>query len=42
MKPASDHIRMLEPQDFRDRLVPYLQAGGVLGETLTQRQEQTP
>ena len=31
---------MLEPQDFRDRLVPYLQAGGVLGETLTQRQEQ--
>ncbi|MGW4857386.1 glutamate--tRNA ligase [Kocuria palustris] len=36
----ADHIRMLEPQDFRDRLVPYLQAGGVLGETLTQRQEQ--
>ena len=36
----ADHIRMLAPQDFRDRLVPYLQAGGVLGEQLTQRQEQ--
>lgn len=36
----ADHIRMLAPQDFRDRLVPYLQAGGVLGEQLTPRQEQ--
>lgn len=25
-----DHLRMLEPEDFRRRLVPYLQAGGVL------------
>ena len=27
------HVRMLASTDFRDRLVPYLQAGGVLGET---------
>ena len=35
-----DHIRALDPKDFRDRLVPYLQAAGVLGETLTEREEQ--
>ena len=35
-----DHIRALDPEDFRDRLIPYLQAAGVLGETLTERQEQ--
>ena len=35
-----DHIRALDPKDFRDRLIPYLQAAGVLGETLTERQEQ--
>ncbi|GGG57103.1 glutamate--tRNA ligase [Kocuria dechangensis] len=32
------HVRMLGAQDFRDRLVPYLQAGGVLGESLDARQ----
>ncbi|KLU09679.1 glutamyl-tRNA synthetase, partial [Kocuria sp. SM24M-10] len=32
------HVRLLEPADFRDRLVPYLQAAGVLGETLTERE----
>ena len=35
-----DHIRALAPEDFRNRLVPYLQAAGVLGETLTEREEQ--
>ena len=35
-----DHIRALDPKDFRDRLIPYLQAAGVLGETLTEREEQ--
>ncbi|NHU84596.1 glutamate--tRNA ligase [Kocuria sp. JC486] len=35
-----DHIRRLDPQDFRDRLVPYLQAGGVLGEELTARENE--
>lgn len=29
------HVRMLEAQDFRDRLVPYLHNAGVTGETLT-------
>ncbi|WP_029150936.1 glutamate--tRNA ligase [Microbacterium indicum] len=28
-----DHIRLLEADDFASRLVPYLQKGGVLGET---------
>ncbi|MDV2975806.1 UNVERIFIED_CONTAM: glutamate--tRNA ligase [Actinomycetes bacterium ARC8] len=32
------HVRMLEPQDFRDRLVPYLQAAGLVGEVLTERE----
>ncbi len=32
------HIRALEAQDFRDRLVPYLQALGVVGESLTDRE----
>ena len=35
-----DHIRALDPKDFRDRLIPYLQAAGVLSETLTEREEQ--
>ena len=35
-----DHIRALDPEDFRNRLIPYLQVAGVLGETLTERQEQ--
>lgn len=33
------HVRMLEAQDFRDRLVPYLQTAGLTGETLTVEQE---
>ncbi len=32
------HVRLLEAGDFRDRLVPYLQAGGLVGETLTERE----
>jgi len=34
------HIRRLAPEDFRDRLLPYLRAAGVLGEELTPRQEE--
>ncbi|RAX48518.1 glutamate--tRNA ligase [Arthrobacter sp. AQ5-05] len=34
------HVRMLEPEDFRARLVPYLQAQGLVGETLTDRQNE--
>ena len=33
-----DHIRLLELDDFAERLVPYLQAEGVLGETVTDEQ----
>ena len=33
-----DHIRMLEPGDFADRLVPYLAAAGVIGENPTPEQ----
>ncbi|MCC9145782.1 MULTISPECIES: glutamate--tRNA ligase [unclassified Arthrobacter] len=34
------HVRMLEAEDFRNRLVPYLQQAGLVGETLTAREEQ--
>ena len=34
------HIRMLAPEDFRDRLVPYLRTAGYVGEQLTARQEE--
>jgi glutamyl-tRNA synthetase len=34
------HIRMLDPEDFRGRLVPYLRAAGLVGERLTEREEQ--
>ncbi len=34
----ADHIRLLEPSDFRDRLVPYLQAAEVLPESPTDAQ----
>lgn len=34
----ADHIRMLAPADFRDRLVPYLQAAEVLAEEPTDAQ----
>ncbi|AJT41255.1 glutamate--tRNA ligase [Psychromicrobium lacuslunae] len=35
------HIRMLSAEDFRSRLVPYLQNAGLLTERLTERQEAT-
>ncbi|MGP5220486.1 glutamate--tRNA ligase [Arthrobacter rhombi] len=35
------HVRMLEAQDFRDRLVPYLQTAGLTGETLTAEEGHT-
>ncbi|MET4059753.1 glutamyl-tRNA synthetase [Arthrobacter sp. UYP6] len=34
------HVRMLEAEDFRNRLVPYLQQAGLVGETLTAREEE--
>ncbi|WP_415854611.1 glutamate--tRNA ligase [Sinomonas sp. G460-2] len=34
------HVRLLEAVDFRDRLVPYLRAAGVVGETLSARDEE--
>ncbi|WPR66153.1 glutamate--tRNA ligase [Glutamicibacter protophormiae] len=34
------HVRMLEPTDFRNRLVPYLQAAGLVGEELTDRENE--
>ena len=34
------HIRMLGAEDFRDRLVPYLQATGLVGESLTAREQE--
>lgn len=35
------HIRKLDPQDFRDRLVPYLQALQLVGEELTEAEAKT-
>ena len=34
----SAHIRLLEPNDFRERLVPYLQSAGVIGSTPSERE----
>lgn len=34
------HVRMLEAADFRDRLIPYLQAAGLVGDVLTDRQNE--
>ena len=34
------HIRMLDPRDFRHRLVPYLRAAGLVGDTLTERENE--
>jgi glutamyl-tRNA synthetase len=34
------HVRMLEPADFRERLVPYLRAAGLVGEILSDREEE--
>lgn len=32
------HVRLLDPEDFRMRLVPYLQSAGLLGETISARE----
>ncbi|GAB3526133.1 glutamate--tRNA ligase [Arthrobacter monumenti] len=34
------HVRMLDADDFRNRLTPYLQDAGILGEALSPRQEE--
>jgi glutamyl-tRNA synthetase len=34
------HVRMLSPEVFRERLVPYLRAAGLVGEILTDREEE--
>ncbi|QTX04365.1 glutamate--tRNA ligase [Agromyces archimandritae] len=34
-----DHIRLLEPADFRARLAPYLAAAGIIGDTPTPAQD---
>jgi glutamyl-tRNA synthetase len=34
------HVRMLEAEDFRDRLVPYLQSAGLVGEQLSDRERE--
>jgi len=34
------HIRLLTPDDFKNRLVPYLQSAGLVGAELTARQEE--
>ncbi len=34
------HVRLLAAEDFRGRLVPYLQTAGVVGESLTARENQ--
>ena len=34
------HVRMLDPEDFRNRLVPYLQQASLVGETLSAREEE--
>jgi glutamyl-tRNA synthetase len=34
------HIRMLDPEDFRGRLVPYLRAADLVGDTLTDREQE--
>lgn len=32
------HVRMLDPRDFRDRLIPYLRFAGLVGKTLTEKE----
>ncbi|WP_285725153.1 glutamate--tRNA ligase [Psychromicrobium xiongbiense] len=34
------HVRLLPPEVFRERLIPYLQTAGLVGETLTERQHE--
>ncbi|WP_167142601.1 glutamate--tRNA ligase [Canibacter zhoujuaniae] len=36
----ADHIRLLDPQDFEERIVPYLIAGGALPAELTEKQRE--
>lgn len=33
------HVRLLDPEDFRMRLVPYLQSAGLIGQTIGPREE---
>lgn len=35
-----DHIRMLEPADFVSRITPYLQSAGVVGEDISEHEQQ--
>ena len=35
-----DHVRLLPEADFRERLVPYLRAAGLVGDTLTEREQE--
>src|SRR5690606_22700865 len=35
-----DHIRMLSPEDFVSRIIPYLQSAGVVGEQLSEREQE--
>ncbi|GAA4364681.1 glutamate--tRNA ligase [Paeniglutamicibacter cryotolerans] len=34
------HVRLLEPADFRERLIPYLRAAGLVGAELTEREHE--
>ncbi|MFT4246228.1 MAG: glutamate--tRNA ligase [Micrococcaceae bacterium] len=34
------HMRKLDPKDYRDRLIPYLQTGNVLGEDVTDKDKE--
>ena len=34
------HIRLLEPKDFEQRLLPYLQSAGVVGSSLSEREKE--
>jgi glutamyl-tRNA synthetase len=36
----ASHIRLLAPEDFEARLVPYLQSAGVVGSSLTAREQE--
>ncbi|NOJ60442.1 glutamate--tRNA ligase [Arthrobacter sp. 260] len=34
------HVRLLEPEDFRERVIPYLQSAGLVGTSLSERESQ--
>ncbi len=34
------HVRLLEPEDFRERVIPYLQSAGLVGTSLSEREAQ--